>query len=126
MKQNDGGVDVAAVMTEIERFGRAYCAYARGGNHEDLEEATRIYDGIPALLASPAAVGWIPVSERLPDISRAVNVYCNGADASGVAWRLPDDSWFIPEPQAIGYESITHWQPLPSPPAIASQEVGNG
>lgn len=48
----EGMVDVAAVMTAIEKFGRAYCLYARRGNSEDLDEATRLYDGIAAMLAA--------------------------------------------------------------------------
>lgn len=87
-------------------------------------------EGLPILIARrlarfapavPVGDGWVKVSERLPDIARAVNVYCDGADAAGVAWRCPDDSWFIPEPQAIGYESITHWQPLPAAPAATKE-----
>ena len=70
--------------------------------------------------AAPAADAWIPVSERLPESGEPVQVWCEGAEQPGLAWisRHADWSgeWVIPEPQAIGYESITHWMPLPAGP----------
>lgn len=77
--------------------------------------------GIAASPAAPAADAWIPVGERLPEPGEPVQVWCEGAEQPGLAWisRHADWSgeWVIPEPQAIGYESITHWMPLPSGPA---------
>ena len=71
--------------------------------------------------AAPAADTWIPVSERMPEPGEPVQVWCEGAEQPGLAWvsRHADWSgeWVIPEPQAIGYESITHWMPLPAGPA---------
>lgn len=84
------GVDVPAVMTEIERFGRAYCSYARGGNSKDMDEATRIYDGIHALLAAPA----VPVGDgRIePDMFwSAENPEDGGLTVSEIAETLSDN-----------------------------------
>lgn len=123
-KQNDvGGVDVAAVMTEIERFGRAYCAYVRGGNHEDLEEANRIYDGIPALLASPAAVGWQPIETAPKDGTAFIATGLNYGKDSGprhYCMALWEQGEWREASEWNGHSSLaylTHWQPLPSPPA---------
>lgn len=58
---------------------------------------------------------WIKCSERLPCDGEPVIVFCVGAEQSGLAWRNKGD-WWIPEPQAVGYDSITHWQPLPPLP----------
>ena len=49
---------------------------------------------------------WIPVVERLPDREQRVLVVLNGEAKS--AWYYPPGK-FQPE--------ITHWMPLPKPPA---------
>ena len=113
-----GGVDVAAVMTAIEKFGRAYCSYVRGGKHEDLEEANRIYDVIiPALLASPAVPvvdGWIAEVERLPDEDMLVLCYWEDSGKMDVCYQH-NTFWqcfppTMPEPD--------YWCALPPAPAI--------
>lgn len=60
---------------------------------------------------------WIKCSDSMPDKGRLVFVYCDGCCDVGIAHvsRI-DGEWKMPEPQSIGYESITHWQPLPEPP----------
>lgn len=74
-----------------------------------------------ALAQQPAAAvpkSWISVSERLPDHGDAVQVWCSGAECAGVAW-MRQGAWYMPEPQAIGYDTITHWQPLARNPVDA-------
>lgn len=59
---------------------------------------------------------WISVERMFPENNAAVIVYCNASDSSGIAWRA-GGKWFMPEPQSIGYDTITHWMPLPAPPS---------
>lgn len=79
--------------------------------------------------ASPAAVleliaeverlrhvsAWVSVEERLPESGAPVLVWCDGCGCAGVAW-IRQGAWLMPEPQPLGYESITHWMPLPAGP----------
>ena len=79
--------------------------------------------------ASPAAVleliaeverlrhvsAWVSVEERLPESGAPVLVWCDGCGRAGVAW-IRQGAWLMPEPQPLGYESITHWMPLPAGP----------
>lgn len=84
----------------------------------DMDIALRM-----AILSAPDAAPargqqverWIPVSERLPDHRKPVAVWCSGSESAGVAW-VCQGTWYMPEPQALGYETITHWQPLPTAP----------
>ena len=60
---------------------------------------------------------WVSVKDRLPEARHEVIVWCEGAECAGLAWRHEgSDFWYVPEPQAIGYDSITHWMPLPEAP----------
>lgn len=78
---------------------------------------------------------WISVAERLPEIDRAVLVYSPGLDACGfsegvlVAFikEVFDDGrayWEADTSGVSGYDydvdrstEVTHWMPLPQPPA---------
>ncbi len=60
---------------------------------------------------------WISVETEMPPNGEAVMVWCVGCECPGVAWwRGSVRGWIIPEPQAIGAESISHWMPMPAPP----------
>ena len=68
------------------------------------------------------ADGWIPVTERLPEENRLVQVY-NGSVTCGIL-REPQiigGGWMI----AFDYSGVlefqfpvTHWMPLPQPPEV--------
>lgn len=58
---------------------------------------------------------WVSVEERLPESGAPVLVWCDGCGCAGVAW-IRQGAWLMPEPQPLGYESITHWMPLPAGP----------
>lgn len=75
---------------------------------------------VAALAQSERVPEWIPVGERLPDHGEPVNVWCSGSDQAGVAW-VRQGAWYMPEPQALGYDSITHWMPLPAAPSPSKQ-----
>lgn len=64
----------------------------------------------------PDGVEWIACSERLPEHGGPVAVWCSGSESPGVAW-MRQGAWYMPEPQAIGYDTITHWAPFPPAPA---------
>lgn len=73
------------------------------------------------LYAAPVAQAgqvpdWVACAERLPESGEPVIVWCSGSNQAGVAW-IRQGAWLMPEPQALGYESITHWTPLPAAPA---------
>lgn len=61
---------------------------------------------------------WIACTERLPASGEPVIAWCSGSNQAGVAW-IRQGAWLMPEPQALGYESITHWAPLPAAPQPA-------
>jgi hypothetical protein len=57
---------------------------------------------------------WQPF-ETMP-LLESVQVYCEGADCVGIAHKTSDGQLVMPEPQAIGYDSLTHWCPLECKP----------
>ena len=78
------------------------------------------------------ALKWIPVTERLPDVSSthndrwgthtdSVRVLCVCVQNSGTmmvkegylrTWSRGESRWMIPGT----IDSVTHWMPLPEPP----------
>lgn len=90
-----------------------------------VEYAERSADLLESLLAAPTpepVSPWISVDDRLPDHGEPVQVWCEGSESAGVAW-MRSGTWYMPEPQAIGYESITYWAPLLSAPEQPTKEV---
>ena len=56
---------------------------------------------------------WIPVGERLPED----DIICLGIDNDGIAWTVHfEDGQFVPDTGSDEL-NITHWMPLPEPPA---------
>lgn len=85
------------------------------------EAAAGLYGPGIKLYAHPVAQAgqvpaWVACTERLPESGEPVIVWCSGSSQAGVAW-IRQGAWLMPEPQALGYESITHWAPLPAAPA---------
>jgi len=72
---------------------------------------------------------WVPVSERLPEYTDEYNVTCQVSTPSGcfitvrtyrfVRCEGREPTWTIPN-DIMESATITHWRPLPAPPA---QEV---
>ncbi|HRA18571.1 MAG TPA: DUF551 domain-containing protein [Flavobacteriales bacterium] len=70
-------------------------------------------------LKSLEGQGWISVDERLPIKEKWVIVIADGA--MNCAWYDEQRGWhngFNERPRNIRIEDITHWQPLPSAPAL--------
>lgn len=60
-------------------------------------------------------IGWNHVSTMPPE-GVFVLVYCEAARCVGLAYVDSNGEWNMPEPQALGYYSITHWREMPKPP----------
>lgn len=78
--------------------------------------------------AKPADIfdgGWIACSERMPDADGEFIVVLNGDETvhgwlRDGAWKIQDSDLFEPMeliPPAYLNCAVTHWRPLPSPPA---------
>ena len=74
-----------------------------------LEEESGILDELP-IYQQP--VGWIPVTERLPEIQKVVLI-TDGIDV-GTGW-MNRGRWNTPFAD-IQRDLVTHWMPLPEPP----------
>jgi len=55
---------------------------------------------------------WISVADRLPE--GRVLVACNGGNMIGVGKYKSSEGWSL----YTGVGTITHWMPLPEPPAL--------
>lgn len=69
------------------------------------------------------SIGWIPVSERLPDENRVL-IFCpllEPREIVGARRYSPSDGWSVwvtDDGQELGETEPTHWMPLPSPPEV--------
>ena len=67
-------------------------------------------------------IGWIPVSERLPEIHETVLLFdsSNGETVSG--FKAINKQWTAVHDYFHGdkFDYITHWQPRPAPPNEAT------
>lgn len=59
--------------------------------------------------------GWIPVSERLPGVFKAV-IVCTKFQEIGEAQHNGKHFVWIDDEGAYDYAHVTHWTPLPEPP----------
>lgn len=127
MKQNDvGGVDALRDMVKrMERELQACQAVihlAVGFDPAYVNDAQAVLKDARALLASPAAVGWLPI-ETAPKDGARILLFLPNQLGDSVWTGLWAEGWHVSYGKAE--REPTHWMPLPSPPAIASQEVGN-
>lgn len=87
--------------------------------HPDGHRCDCGYDAALTSLKSLEGQGWISVDERLPIKEKWVIVIADGA--MNCAWYDEQRGWhngFNERPRNIRIEDITHWQPLPSAPAL--------
>jgi len=97
-----------------------YCDEWRTDLNAALNEITRL----TAEVAELRKDGWISVDDGLPDEKRKVIVYVNRLNYYpnyiSTSFRQ-DGTW---REESGNYHNITHWQPLPTPPAIKSEQKG--
>ena len=83
-------------------------AWGYEGIEEDVNEIPTAYD-----------VGWIPASERLPDIGKEVLVTYQNGDIA-VDFIHSDCGWFWEDKEEAG--EVIAWRPLPKPYKEVKQE----
>ena len=68
--------------------------------------------------------GWISVEEQRPDVGTIV-LLSNGSSVVEVGWRSRQFScgWALMSNDAADFE-VTHWHPLPAPPADRARRGG--
>ena len=107
-----------------------YWSYSNSG---PLGEAVRLRDEIIRATARAEALKeaakpqWISVKDRLPEYKQLVAI-CDTTEAEPAVFMAfyfeAEKIWACGD---IKFDSITHWMPLPEPPAILSdkQEENN-
>lgn len=80
-----------------------------------------------ALNARAGGDGWLPIESAPKDGSEFLAVRSNGSGYEVARWSEAEELFFDTSSQFIVPEWLSHWQPLPTPPAaLASQAVGVG
>ncbi len=77
-----------------------------------LEDESGILDELP-MYQQP--VGWIPVTERLPEAGERVLCYCR-ANIYEVMKMRTDGDWVYDTNHVYMHSFVTHWMPLPPAP----------
>lgn len=99
---------------------------AEQGEDSELLAAAKKLDrdvgGILDRIKQGAVDGWISCADRMPENSQDVTVF---SESKGVingyyfGWSGEDKKWYAACGEYEGLEEdVTHWHPLPSPPAI--------
>lgn len=72
----------------------------------------RVDDMVRMINGQPKIGGWIPCSERLPEIEQTVLLSLRSLDVS-VGFRANTDGYFYTEGEGyVLYENVLAWQPL--------------
>ena len=91
----------------------------------DWETKDYIVDSIMELFATDNNVGdkltptepkWIPVTERLPEDSVAVNLHTSSGVVGTGFYCKQTKSWVQWYSGGSLFADVTHWMPLPEPP----------
>lgn len=112
---DDGGAMVAFFRAEEKDQFDAFCAEAEPLNKVALYTA-------PQPAPAQDVAGWIPVTERLPEVAQEVIV---STEFEGVCAGVLDSygDWFAPCSE-YKLTRVTHWMPLPAAPAHDKQSGG--
>lgn len=85
------------LMSELEEAG---------AEHVRFDDLRKFVDEFPKI------GGWIPCSERLPEIEQTVLLSLRSLDVS-VGFRANTDGYFYTEGEGyVLYENVLAWQPL--------------
>ncbi len=77
-----------------------------GAEHVRFDDLRKFVDEFPKI------GGWIPCSERLPEIEQTVLLSLRSLDVS-VGFRANTDGYFYTEGEGyVLYENVLAWQPL--------------
>lgn len=86
-------------------------------------ESMKLIDALEAAQKDTASCGWIDVDERYPEKNTEVLIAFSKSTlpATGQYTGSPrdNDAWCYPaenDPDEVG--CVTHWMPLPKPPAV--------
>ena len=64
---------------------------------------------------------WISVNDKLPELFADV-IVCRRGSAVGPGRRITDGWWKV---FGTRVKDVTHWMPMPDPPAIALYKEGS-
>ena len=128
--QEPDGCMIAPIQPTEEMRKRAqdYLA-AEGMIVSDWLVHTAYTEMLAAAPSAPATVqgdGWIPVSERLPDSTKWVLVYADGAMNCMAFDSGEFKDWVGASAFNVNVSDITHWMPLPAAPSIAAARKEGG
>lgn len=80
---------------------------------EKLAKHDMLSDVMVEIKGQPKIGGWIPCSERLPEVEQTVLLSLRSLDVS-VGFRANTDGYFYTEGEGyVLYENVLAWQPLP-------------
>lgn len=82
--------------------------------------AAAIFVGAVVLAAAEVDPGlelWVPVAERLPDDEIVVLIHLPGRGEQVWMGYHEEDEWFSHDGYRLAEDAVTHWMPLPFPPA---------
>lgn len=103
---NEDCISRQAVLDEINRIGiKAFETY------NDYSELYDFVDGLP-FVTPKEKTGWIPISERLPEIGTDV-LTCDMEGIIYLSHRTPHNNYFYAWGDKI--KDIIAWMPLPAP-----------
>lgn len=85
-----------------------------GDDFTFINVLTDIRNKISALPSAEAVQGWIPCSERLPDVGRDV-LFCDSEWTEEGCLRADGDWWQFRWSTVMPKEKVTAWMPLPKP-----------
>nr|WP_286948314.1 DUF551 domain-containing protein [Pseudomonas sp. UBA6718] len=91
---------------------------------QPLPPGTKLYTAPQPALAQDVA-GWIPVTERLPEVE--TDVLVRGVRRNEVMHRVAglfNGEWSSQETEDLLLGEVTHWMPLPAAPATHDKQSG--
>ena len=104
-------------VSDVNQEQRQAYEWAKNQNYQSVAARyAKILAGMVDEITPPNE--WVSVEERLPNFGKLV-IATDGA-LYGIAWLCSDCTWMV----NMGYKSqswfgrkVTHWMPLPAPPA---------
>lgn len=104
----------------MQVYGGSKCSDGLPKSVTELE----LLDEARTAIAAAQEGGWIPVSERLPDVAQEVIV---NSEFDGITAGFLDSygEWYSPNSD-YKLTRVVAWQPLPAPPAIAAARQEGG